>query len=316
MSRDPVRASGATPVPALEIQGLRVRYDDAVVLDGVDLRVPGGVMGAIVGPNGAGKSTLIKAVLGLVPKHAGEVRLVGEPAARGRRRVGYVPQRSTVDWDFPADALDVVTMGLYGRIGWFRRAGRAERAAALAALHEVGMADFAHRHIGQLSGGQQQRVFLARALVQDADLYLLDEPLAGVDMISEAALVATLRRLRDRGKTVVAVHHDLNTLPRYFEWMALVNGRVHAQGAVRDVFRPDALAAAYGGRVPVAGVWNAGEEHAGVTDGGVGGGGAGGVAGGGAGAGAVSGAVSGDVSGEVSGEGRARFARNTAGATS
>ncbi|MFO7544776.1 MAG: metal ABC transporter ATP-binding protein [Trueperaceae bacterium] len=292
MRRDPVRSIGATPSPALEVRGLRVRYDDAVVLDGVDLQVPGAVMGAIVGPNGAGKSTLIKAVLGLVPVQAGEVRLLGEPAARGRRRVGYVPQRSTVDWDFPADALDVVTMGLYGRVGWFRRVGKAERAAALAALHEVGMADFAHRHIGQLSGGQQQRVFLARALVQDADLYLLDEPLAGVDMISEAALVTTLRRLRDRGKTVVAVHHDLNTLPRYFEWMALVNGRVHAQGAVRDVFRPDALAAAYGGRVPVASTGNAGGASTGATNGRT------------------------DDAGEGAGDGQARFAANAAGAAS
>lgn len=249
--------AGTDPAPVLEVRGLRVRYDDAVVLDEVELNVPPAVMGAIVGPNGAGKSTLIKAVLGLVPSQAGAVRMLGESAVRGRRRVGYVPQRSTVDWDFPADALDVVTMGLYGRVGWFRRVGKAERTAALDALDEVGMADFARRHIGQLSGGQQQRVFLARALVQDADLYLLDEPLAGVDMVSEAALVATLRRLRDRGKTVVAVHHDLNTLPRYFEWMALVNGRVHAQGALRDVFQPDALAAAYGGRVPVPGFGNA-----------------------------------------------------------
>lgn len=237
---------------ALDVRGLRVGYHDQVVLDGVDLSVPNAVMGAIVGPNGAGKSTLIKAVLGLVPIRSGEVRLVGESIARGRRRVGYVPQRSSVDWDFPADALDVVTMGLYGRLGWFRRPGKAERAQALAALDEVGMAAFARRPIGQLSGGQQQRVFLARALVQDADLYLLDEPLAGVDMISEAALVATLRRLRDRGRTVVAVHHDLHSLPRYFDWMALVNGHVHAHGPVAEVFHPDALTVAYGGRVPLA----------------------------------------------------------------
>ncbi len=244
------RVSGGAAAPALQVRGLSAGYGADLVLEAVDLTVPSGVMGAIVGPNGAGKSTLVKAVLGLVPLRSGSVELLGESIAKGRRRVGYVPQRSSVDWDFPADVLDVVTMGLYGTLGWWQRPGKAAKDRAMEALAGVGMADLYRRHISQLSGGQQQRVFLARALVQDADLYLLDEPLAGVDAVSEAALVSTLRRLRDEGKTVLAVHHDLNTLSDYFEWLTLVNRGVHSSGAVEDVFVPEELVKAYG-RAPI-----------------------------------------------------------------
>lgn len=242
-------AAAAAP-PAIRVRGLSAGYGPDLVLEAVDLTVPSGVMGAIVGPNGAGKSTLVKAILGLLPLRSGGVELLGQPIAKGRRHVGYVPQRSSVDWDFPADVLDVVTMGLYGTLAWWQRPGRAARERAMEALEVVGMADLRRRHISQLSGGQQQRVFLARALVQDADLYLLDEPLAGVDAVSEAALVSTLRRLRDEGKTVLAVHHDLNTLSDYFEWLTLVNRRVHASGAMAEAFVPEELAKAYG-RAPI-----------------------------------------------------------------
>ncbi|MDN2565508.1 metal ABC transporter ATP-binding protein [Aquibium sp. A9E412] len=237
------------PGLALHVEDLTVAYQGKPVLWDIDLDVPPGVMAAIVGPNGAGKSTLIKAVLGLVKPAAGHVTLFGRPYKQQRRRVGYVPQRSTVDWDFPTTALDVVTMGLYGHLGWLRRPGRRERAEAMEALAMVGMQDFAGRQISQLSGGQQQRVFLARALVQQADVYFLDEPMAGVDATTERAIVAILRRLRDQGKTLIVVHHDLQTVRSYFDWLVLLNVRVVAQGTVGDVYTAKNLRQAYGGQI-------------------------------------------------------------------
>ncbi|MEQ8966817.1 MAG: metal ABC transporter ATP-binding protein [Azospirillaceae bacterium] len=237
------------PDLALHVEDLTVSYQGKPVLWDIDLDVPPGVMAAIVGPNGAGKSTLLKAVLGLVPPAAGHVTLFGRPYRAQRRRVGYVPQRSTVDWDFPTTALDVVTMGLYGRLGWFRRPGRRERDAALSALDDVGMRHLAGRQISHLSGGQQQRVFLARALVQEADIYFLDEPMAGVDATTERAIVDILRGLRDRGKTVIVVHHDLQTVASYFDWMLLLNVRAIAQGPLREIYTTENLRAAYGGRI-------------------------------------------------------------------
>ncbi|MCL7939963.1 metal ABC transporter ATP-binding protein [Halomonas sp. ATCH28] len=237
------------PDLALHVEDLTVSYHSKPVLWDIDFDVPPGVMAAIVGPNGAGKSTLIKSVLGLVPTVAGHITLHGRPYKAQRRRVGYVPQRSSVDWDFPTTALDVVTMGLYGRLGWLRRPGRREREEALAALELVGMADFARRQISQLSGGQQQRVFLARALVQKADVYFLDEPMAGVDATTERAIVDILRRLRDAGKTVIVVHHDLQTVRSYFDWLLILNVRVIAQGPVAEVYTADHLRQAYGGQI-------------------------------------------------------------------
>jgi manganese/zinc/iron transport system ATP- binding protein len=236
------------PQYALHVEDLTVSYRDTPVLWDIDIDVPPGVMAAIVGPNGAGKSTLLKAALGLVAPAAGHVRMFGLPFAQARGRIAYVPQRASVDWDFPADVLDVVTMGTYGRLGWLRRPGRAERAAAIAALERVGMQDYARRQIGALSGGQQQRVFLARALVQGADLILLDEPMAGVDAPTERAVVAVLKGLRDEGRTIVVVHHDLSTVQRYFDWLVLLNRRVVAQGPVAEVYTRDALARTYGGQ--------------------------------------------------------------------
>ena len=235
---------------ALDIADLTVAYRDAPVLWDIDLQVPEGVLCAVVGPNGAGKTTFIKAALELVPKAAGRVLVLGAPYRRQRRRVAYVPQRGSVDWDFPTTALDVVVMGTYGRLGWIRRPGAAQKAAARAALAEVGMEALAGRQIAQLSGGQQQRVFLARALVQDADLYLMDEPFQGVDATTERAIVTLLQRLRAEGKTVVVVHHDLQTVPEYFDWVFLLNVRRIAAGPVAEVFTDANLRAAYGGRVP------------------------------------------------------------------
>ncbi len=234
---------------AIEVRDLTVAYNERPVLWDIDLKVPSGVLMAIVGPNGAGKTTLIKAALGLVRAAAGEVLIHGRPYLKQQRRVGYVPQRGSVDWDFPTNVLDVVTMGLYGRLGWFKRPGREERRLALRALEQVSMADFADRQISQLSGGQQQRVFLARALVQDADVYFMDEPFQGVDATTERAIIALLRDLRSRGKTVLVVHHDLQTVPEYFDQVMLLNVRRIASGLVQDVFTDENLRETYGGRV-------------------------------------------------------------------
>ena len=238
----------ATAVVPLAVRDLTVAYRDKPVLWDVDLTIPPGVLAAIIGPNGAGKSTLIKATLSLVPKAAGSVEIFGGSYAANRRYVGYVPQRGAVDWNFPTNALDVVMMGTYGRLGWVRRPGKTEREQALHCLEQVGMADYALRQISQLSGGQQQRVFLARALAQDAQLYLMDEPFVGVDATTERAIVDLLRALRERGKTVVVVHHDLDSAPDYFDWLVLLNVRLIAAGTFADTFTPDNLVRTYGGR--------------------------------------------------------------------
>jgi manganese/zinc/iron transport system ATP- binding protein len=233
---------------AIEVEDLTVAYGERPALWDVDLEVPAGTLMAIVGPNGAGKTTLIRAVLGLLRPAAGRVAVFGRPYDAQRRLVAYVPQRGSVDWDFPTNVLDVVTMGRYGRLGWLRRPGRSDHAAALEALDRVGMTEFADRQISQLSGGQQQRVFLARALVQDARLYLMDEPFQGVDAVTERAIVELLRQLRAQGRTVVAVHHDLQTVQEYFDSVTLLNVRRIASGRVEEVFTEENLRATYGGR--------------------------------------------------------------------
>ncbi len=236
---------------AVEVHDVTVAYDRKPVLWDVDLALPAGRLIGVMGPNGAGKTTLLKAVLGLVPIASGRIEIFGEPLARCRRHVGYVPQRETVDWDFPVSALDVVLMGRYGRLGWLRRPGRADRSAAMEGLSRVGMADFAHRQISQLSGGQQQRVFLARALVQEADVYFMDEPFAGVDAATEAAIVELLKALRTSGRTVIAVHHDLQTAPEYFDYSVMLNLRVVAAGPTQEVFNNKNLQETYGGRLTI-----------------------------------------------------------------
>jgi manganese/zinc/iron transport system ATP- binding protein len=238
------------PPRAIEVTDLTVAYRDKPVLWDVDLSVPEGVLLAIVGPNGAGKTTLIKSMLGLVDVAAGQTLIYGEPYAVQRQLVAYVPQRGSVDWDFPTSVLDVVMMGLYGRLGWLKRPGKRERELAHEALDKVGMADFAERQISQLSGGQQQRVFLARALVQDAQVYFMDEPFQGVDATTERAIVTLLQELRQAGKTLVVVHHDLQTVPEYFDWVLLLNVRRIAAGPVEEVFTEENLRLTYGGRIP------------------------------------------------------------------
>ena len=233
---------------AIEVTDLTVAYGDHPVLWDVDLDVPHGVLMGVVGPNGAGKTTLVKAILGLVRPAAGRVSVLGRPYEDVRRAVAYVPQRGSVDWDFPTSVLDVVQMGRYGALGWVRRPGRAERERSLEAIRKVGLEELAGRQISQLSGGQQQRVFLARALVQDADVYLMDEPFQGVDATTERAIVELLRGLRADGRTVVVVHHDLQTVPEYFDSVTLLNVRRIASGPVAEVFTEENLRLTYGGR--------------------------------------------------------------------
>jgi manganese/zinc/iron transport system ATP- binding protein len=240
------RRDAASP---LDIRGLSVTYGEKPVVFAVDFTVPAGQMVAIVGPNGAGKSTLLKAALGIVPRLSGEVSVFGESLRSQRRRIAYVPQRSSVDWDFPARVIDVVMMGLYADLGLLGFASAKQRGRAQACIDRVGLTGFEHRQIGQLSGGQQQRVFLARALAQDADLYVLDEPFAGVDAATERAIVGVLKGLQAEGRTVLAVHHDLASVPAYFGHVLLINVRKIASGPVDEVFTAENLQATYGGRL-------------------------------------------------------------------
>ena len=243
--------AAAAATPALHVRDLTVAYADLVVLRDVSFTLPPGTMTAIVGPNGAGKSTALRAALGIVPPVAGTVEMFGAPLDRVRGRVAYVPQRASVDWDFPARAIDVVLMGLYREVGAFRPMGAHRKRRAMECLERVGMAEFASRQIGRLSGGQQQRVFLARALAQDADLLLLDEPLAGVDAATERAVIDVLRDLRAGGRTLAVVHHDLSTVPDYFDRVVLLNVTTIAQGPVATTFTAEHLRETYGGRLAV-----------------------------------------------------------------
>ncbi|MAI46476.1 MAG: metal ABC transporter ATP-binding protein [Hyphomicrobiaceae bacterium TMED74] len=242
----------AQDAAALSVHGLTVSYGEKPAVFSVDGTFPAGEMIAIVGPNGAGKSTLLKAVLGIVKPLSGRVSVFGTPLSKARHRLAYVPQRASVDWDFPTRVIDVVMMGLYRDLGLLRLVRSHHREKALRALDRVGMADFADRQIGQLSGGQQQRVFLARSLAQDADLYLLDEPFSGVDAATERAIVDVLKQLRGEQRTVVCVHHDLSTVDDYFDRVLLINVRKIAEGSVGSVFTEQNLQATYGGRLATA----------------------------------------------------------------
>jgi manganese/zinc/iron transport system ATP- binding protein len=233
----------------LIVKNLTVAYHRKPVLQEVSFSVPEGKLIGIIGPNGAGKSTLIKGILGLVPKASGEVLIYGKPYKAQRKMVGYVPQRGSVDWDFPTNALDVVLMGRYGHIGWFKRPGKEDVKFALSCLEKVGMEKYADRQINQLSGGQQQRVFLARALAQDATIYFMDEPFVGVDAATEKAIISLLNELKAQGKTVLVVHHDLHTVQEYFDWILLLNMRVIEHGPTNEVFTVENLQKTYGGRL-------------------------------------------------------------------
>ncbi len=233
----------------LAVRGMTVSYGQKPAVFSLDMTVEDGSMTAIIGPNGAGKSTTLKAVLGIVPRLSGMVSVYGAPLAKARHRIAYVPQRASVDWDFPTRVIDVVLMGMARELGLLGLVRERHRERAFHCLDRVGMKDFAERQIGQLSGGQQQRVFLARALAQGADLYLLDEPFAGVDAATERAIIDVLKSLKDEGRTVVAVHHDLSTVRDYFDRVMMINVRKVAEGRVSEAFNEANLQQAYGGRL-------------------------------------------------------------------
>lgn len=234
---------------ALEVQNLSVAYDQKTVLDQVNVAVPTGHLTAIIGPNGAGKSTFLKALLNQLPNKVGQVRILGEAFEPKKLVVGYVPQRNAVDWDFPTNALDVVLMGRYGHRGLFKRPTKQDKAVAMQALASVGMQDFADRSIGQLSGGQQQRVFLARALAQNAEVYFLDEPFAGVDAATEKTIIDILKNLKAKGKSIFVVHHDLQTVKEYFDYTILLNRTILAAGDTENVYTVEKLQQTYGGKL-------------------------------------------------------------------
>ncbi|WP_299095475.1 metal ABC transporter ATP-binding protein [uncultured Metabacillus sp.] len=233
----------------VQVENLTIAYHHKPVLQEVSFEVPEGKLIGIIGPNGAGKSTLIKGILGLITTASGEVQIFGEPYKKQRKRVGYVPQRGSVDWDFPTNALDVVLMGRYGHIGWFRRPRKKDVEVAKECLDKVGMLEYANRQISELSGGQQQRVFLARALAQEADVYFMDEPFVGVDAATEKAIIALLTELKANGKTVLVVHHDLQTVEEYFDWVLLLNMRKIAYGPTKETFTIENLQKTYGGKL-------------------------------------------------------------------
>ena len=235
--------------PIVELHDVTVSYHRKPVLWDVDLTLPAGAIIGIIGPNGAGKSTLIKSIMGLVDTSSGYIKLFDKELDQVRSKISYVPQKESVDWDFPASVRDVVLMGRYGKLGLFTRPRKADKEVALECLRQVDMDEYANRQISQLSGGQQQRVFLARALAQEADLYFMDEPFAGVDAATEKAIINLMKTMSSQGKTVVVVHHDLQSAREYFDWAVLLNLRLIASGPVSQVMTPDLLQETYGGKL-------------------------------------------------------------------
>ena len=223
---------------AIEIRNLTVAYGENIALENLNLDVEAGSLMALVGPNGAGKSTLIKTILKFLKQITGEVKI-------NAKTLAYVPQRNSVDWDFPTTLFDVVEMGCYGRVGLFKRVNKEEKQKVLKAIEQVGMLDFKDRQISELSGGQQQRAFIARALVQEADIYLMDEPFQGVDSTTEKSIVDILKKLKSEGKTLIVVHHDLQTVPTYFETVTFINKSVIASGKIKEVFTQENIDMAY-----------------------------------------------------------------------
>lgn len=233
---------------SIEVDDLTVAYQYKPVLWDIDVKIPNGVLMAIVGPNGAGKSTFIKAILNLIQPLAGSIRIQGKSYKEQKRKIAYVPQKDSVDWDFPTTVLDVVMMGTYGKLGWFKRPGKKEKNQALSALEKLGMLEYKNRQISQLSGGQKQRVFLARALVQDAEIYFMDEPFQGVDATTEIAIIKLLKELNSKGKTVIVVHHDLDTVTEYFNYVMMMNVKIIAYGSVETAFNSENLKKTYGSK--------------------------------------------------------------------
>lgn len=235
--------------PVLEVHDLTVSYDQSPVLWNVDLSLPSGNLIGVLGPNGAGKSTLIKAIMGLVNPTSGYVKIFDKTLEEVRNKISYVPQRESVDWNFPASVLDVVMMGTYGKLGLFRRPGKKEKEIALKSLDQVGMTSFVNRQISELSGGQQQRVFIARALAQESDLYFLDEPFAGVDMATETAIFHLLKEMTASGKTIIVVHHDIHSAMNYFDWIIMLNLHLVGSGPTDQVMTEELLRKTYGGKL-------------------------------------------------------------------
>ncbi|GAA4823454.1 metal ABC transporter ATP-binding protein [Algivirga pacifica] len=236
---------------AIEVHNLSVTYDGKPAAWNIDYELPQGKLIGVMGPNGSGKSTSIKAIMDLVPKASGYARIFGKELDEVRQRVAYVPQRGSVDWDFPASVLDTVLMGRLTKKNIFKRISKKDRDIALECIRKVRLDKYAHRQISQLSGGQQQRVFIARALAQQADLYLLDEPFAGVDASTEDAIISILKEMKEEGKTVLVVHHDLQTAPNYFDWLVLMNTRLVAAGPMEETFTSEYLNEAFGGRLNI-----------------------------------------------------------------
>jgi manganese/zinc/iron transport system ATP- binding protein len=239
------------PERLIEIHDLTVTYTQKPVLWGIDLDVPAGKVAGIIGPNGAGKSTLLKTIMGLLKPDSGYIKLFGKDLSQVRKKISYVPQRGSVDWDFPASVLDVVVMGRYGHLRLFQRPRQKDYTIAMQSLQQVGMEHLANRQIAQLSGGQQQRVFLARALAQEANLYLMDEPFIGVDAATEKMIIKLLQSLAQQGKTIIVVHHDLQTAPNYFNWIILLNMRLIGAGPLHEVLTPELLQETYGGKLNI-----------------------------------------------------------------
>ena len=234
-----------------EVHDLTVAYKRKPVLWNIDFVIPEGNIVAIIGPNGAGKSTLLKASFGLVDRLSGWVKFFDQPFEKVRKKVAYVPQRESVDWDFPATVMDVALMGRYGRLGWLKRPTKNDKKVTLECLEKVGMSEFKDRHISDLSGGQQQRVFLARALAQEADIYFLDEPFSGVDVPTQKAIIKLLKELAKEGKTALVVHHDIQTVNEYFDWAVLLNVRLVACGPLKESFTRENLNETFGGRLNI-----------------------------------------------------------------
>src|SRR5690554_1566454 len=233
----------------LSVKSLTVGYTRKPVLWSIDFDIPKGKIVGIVGPNGAGKSTLLKSIMDVIPVSNGTVEIFGKPLSEVRQRVSYVPQRESVDWDFPASVYDIVMMGRYGKLGLLKRPGKVDREVVQNCLEKVGISDFSGRQISQLSGGQQQRVFIARALAQEADFYLFDEPFAGVDAATEETIIGLLRTMSGQGKTLMVVHHDLQSVKRYFDWTILLNVNLIACGPTEEVFTDENIQKAYGGKL-------------------------------------------------------------------
>lgn len=235
----------------IEVHDLTVSYDRKPVLWNIDFELPKGKLIGIIGPNGAGKSTLLKTIMGLIQPNSGFVKTWGEKVESCKKRIAYVPQRESVDWDFPASVLDIAVMGRYPHKGIFKRINNQDKELAFESLKKVGMQEFSRRQISQLSGGQQQRTFLARALTQDADLYLLDEPFAGVDISTEKEIISILKALKEQGKTIVVVHHDLKTVQEYFDHLVLINTALVGSGSTEEMFTEEKINNTYQGKVPL-----------------------------------------------------------------